>query len=99
MSRAVWKSTRTSPCRQSRSITGCGATLAVASESSTWSTLWAAAMLSRAEAGAIGSVAVFLLPGSPAAVELAMRRLIAPELAHIVGQLRGPGGREPAHVR
>ena len=51
----------------------------------------AAAMLSRAEAGAIGPLAVFLLPGSPAAVELAMRRLIAPELAHVVGQLRGAG--------
>lgn len=48
----------------------------------------AAAMLSRAEAGVIGSLAVFLLPGSPAAVELAVRRLIAPELAHLVGQLR-----------
>ncbi len=47
-----------------------------------------AAMLSRADAGAIGGMAVFLLPGSPAAIELAMRRLIAPELAHLVGQLR-----------
>jgi molybdenum cofactor biosynthesis protein B len=54
----------------------------------------AAAMLSRAEAGTIGRMAVFLLPGSPAAVELAMRRLIAPELAHLVGLLRGgPHGR------
>lgn len=50
----------------------------------------AAAMLSRAEAGAIGRTAVFLLPGSPAAIELAVRRLIAPELAHLVGQLRKP---------
>lgn len=58
----------------------------------------AAAMLSRAEAGAIGSMAVFLLPGSPAAVELAMRRLIAPELAHIVGQLGGAHRRKAAHV-
>ena len=62
----------------------------------------AAAMLSRAEAGAIGAVAVFLLPGSPAAVELAMRRLIAPELAHLVGQLRGggtgTGARKPGHA-
>ena len=48
----------------------------------------AAAMLSRAEAGVIGTLAVFLLPGSPAAVELAVRRLIAPELAHLIGQLR-----------
>ncbi|MDB4982915.1 MAG: molybdenum cofactor synthesis domain protein, partial [Myxococcales bacterium] len=48
----------------------------------------AAAMLSRAEAGVVGGVLVFLMPGSPAAVRLAMRKLIAPELAHAVGQLR-----------
>ena len=47
-----------------------------------------AAMLSRADAGVVGGALVFLLPGSPAAVELAVRRLIAPELAHAVGQLR-----------
>jgi molybdenum cofactor biosynthesis protein B len=51
----------------------------------------AAAMLSRAEAGTIGAVLVFLLPGSPAAVDLAVRKLIAPELAHAVGQLRRHG--------
>lgn len=56
-----------------------------------------AAMLSRAEAGTIGATAVFLLPGSPAAIELAMRRLIAPELAHLVGLLRQE--RTPAHGR
>ncbi|HSS38022.1 MAG TPA: molybdenum cofactor biosynthesis protein B, partial [Polyangia bacterium] len=54
----------------------------------------AAAMLSRAEAGVIGRMAVFLLPGSPAAIELAMRKLIAPELPHLVGQLRAEA---PAH--
>jgi molybdenum cofactor biosynthesis protein B len=48
----------------------------------------AAAMLSRADAGVVGAALVFLLPGSPAAVELAVRKLIAPELAHAVGQLR-----------
>jgi molybdenum cofactor biosynthesis protein B len=48
----------------------------------------AAAMLSRADAGVIGGALVFLLPGSPAAVELAVRRLIVPELAHAVGQMR-----------
>jgi molybdenum cofactor biosynthesis protein B len=48
----------------------------------------AAAMLSRAEAGVVGGVAVFLLPGSPAAIELAVRELIAPELSHLCGQLR-----------
>jgi molybdenum cofactor biosynthesis protein B len=45
----------------------------------------AAAMLSRATAGTVGSAAVFLMPGSPAAVRLAMERLILPELAHIAG--------------
>jgi molybdopterin adenylyltransferase len=47
-----------------------------------------AAMLSRAEAGVVAGVLVFLLPGSPAAIELAVRKLIAPELGHLVGQLR-----------
>jgi molybdenum cofactor biosynthesis protein B len=47
-----------------------------------------AAMLSRADAGVVGATLVFLLPGSPAAVRLAMEKLIAPELAHAIGQLR-----------
>jgi len=53
----------------------------------------AAAMLSRADAGVIGGSLVFLLPGSPAAVELAMRRLILPELTHAVGQMRRGGAK------
>lgn len=52
--------------------------------------LGAAAMLSRATAGSIGSTAVFLMPGSPAACRLAMEKLILPELTHIVGQLSSP---------
>jgi molybdopterin adenylyltransferase len=58
----------------------------------------AAAMLSRAEAGIVDGVAVFLLPGSPGAIELAVRKLIAPELPHLVGQLRrgAPTGTERA---
>jgi molybdenum cofactor biosynthesis protein B len=52
----------------------------------------AAAMLSRAEAGVVGGMLVFLMPGSPAAVRLAMQRLIIPELAHAIGQLRRPEG-------
>ena len=48
----------------------------------------AAALLSRAEAGVAGRKAVFVLPGSPAAVELAMRRLVLPAAAHLIGQLR-----------
>ncbi|MGQ4875020.1 MAG: MogA/MoaB family molybdenum cofactor biosynthesis protein [Promethearchaeia archaeon] len=44
----------------------------------------ASAMLSRASAGAIAEKPVFLLPGSPKAVELALQKLIIPELRHIV---------------
>ena len=43
----------------------------------------AAAMLSRACAGMIDRTAVFLMPGSTAAVRLAMERLIVPELGHL----------------
>ncbi|MFX1488790.1 MAG: molybdenum cofactor biosynthesis protein B [Promethearchaeota archaeon] len=42
------------------------------------------AMLSRATGGKIQDKAVFLLPGSPKAVELAFKELIIPELRHIV---------------
>lgn len=42
-----------------------------------------AAMLSRACAGMIERTAVFLMPGSTAAVRLAMERLILPELGHL----------------
>lgn len=47
-----------------------------------------AAMMSRATAGCIGRTAVFVLPGSLAAVRLAMEKLIVPELGHVVQQLR-----------
>ena len=47
-----------------------------------------AAMLSRALAGVAGKKAVFALPGSPAAVRMAMEELILPEAAHLIGQLR-----------
>ncbi len=47
-----------------------------------------AAMLSRATAGAIGSTAVFALPGSRNAIRLAMERLILPEIAHVVFEIR-----------
>jgi molybdopterin adenylyltransferase len=43
----------------------------------------AAAMLSRAVGGLIGSKIVLTMPGSPAAVSLAMEKLILPELAHL----------------
>jgi len=46
-----------------------------------------AAMLSRACAGTIGSAAVFALPGATRAVELAMEKLILPEIGHVVREL------------
>lgn len=49
----------------------------------------AAAMLSRATAGVVGQRVVFSLPGSTAAVELAMTKLILPALGHIVGLVGG----------
>jgi len=49
----------------------------------------AAAMLSRAVAGLIGQTIVFSMPGSPAAVRLAMEKLILPELGHLASQARG----------
>ncbi|HVZ74713.1 MAG TPA: molybdenum cofactor biosynthesis protein B [Polyangia bacterium] len=60
----------------------------------------AAAMLSRADAGVVGGTLVFLLPGSPAAARLAMTKLIVPELAHALGQLRrSPGDAHGARDR
>jgi len=47
----------------------------------------AAAMMSRATAGTASRKAIFVLPGSPNAVRLAMTRLIIPELGHVVQQL------------
>lgn len=69
-----------------------------------------AAMLSRACAGIIDGMAVFLMPGSPGGIRLAMERLILPELGHIVAELRRtpgetrrqhgehPGERNPAEA-
>lgn len=47
-----------------------------------------AAMLSRAVAGTYEGRLLFCLPGSPRAVELAVKSLILPELAHAVGVMR-----------
>jgi molybdopterin adenylyltransferase len=44
----------------------------------------AAAMMSRACAGLVGQRVVAALPGSEAAVRLAMERLLIPELGHII---------------
>jgi molybdenum cofactor biosynthesis protein B len=48
----------------------------------------AAAFLSRAVAGAVGTKFVACLPGSRNAVRLAMERLLVPEISHVVFELR-----------
>jgi molybdenum cofactor biosynthesis protein B len=47
-----------------------------------------AAMLSRALAGVAAGRVVFVLPGSRAALRLALERLILPELGHLAGEAR-----------
>lgn len=54
-----------------------------------WEQVGAAAMLSRATAGIYRGVVVFSLPGSPAAVQLAWEKLIAPELHHLAWLVEG----------
>lgn len=49
------------------------------------------AILSRADAGVITRTLVFILPGSPQGVRLAMDKLIAPILPHVLGLLRKHG--------
>lgn len=49
-----------------------------------WDQIESAAMLSRAIAGLAGETLIFVMPGSTNAVKLAMSKLIAPELAHLV---------------
>lgn len=48
-----------------------------------------AALLSRACAGLIGGRVVIALPGSPKALELALREVLLPEAGHLVSQSRG----------
>ena len=40
-----------------------------------------------AHAGIVHGCAIFMLPGSPAAVQLGMQRLILPEIGHVVREL------------
>jgi molybdenum cofactor biosynthesis protein B len=55
----------------------------------------AAAMLSRAVAGVWHGRLVFSLPGSPAAVRLAMEQLILPQLSHALALVRGQTTHHP----
>ncbi|WP_147804502.1 MogA/MoaB family molybdenum cofactor biosynthesis protein [Alkalicoccus halolimnae] len=47
-----------------------------------------AAIMSRASAGVKNGTAVFAMPGSSGAVKLAMNKLILPELAHVVREIK-----------
>jgi molybdenum cofactor biosynthesis protein B len=53
-----------------------------------WEQIGSGAMLSRAVGGIANRKLVFAMPGSTNAVELAMERLVLPELGHLLDQLR-----------
>lgn len=53
-----------------------------------WQEIGSASMLSRAVAGVERSTFIVSMPGSTAAVRLAMEQLVLPELGHVVGLLR-----------
>jgi molybdenum cofactor biosynthesis protein B len=53
-----------------------------------WEQIGSGAMLSRATAGIAHGKLIFALPGSSKAVELAMTKLILPELRHLIYELR-----------
>jgi molybdopterin adenylyltransferase len=52
-----------------------------------------ACILSRAVGGLVGETVVLVMPGSRAAVELAMSKIILPELPHLVREARKPAGK------
>jgi molybdopterin adenylyltransferase len=68
-----------------KEITGFGELFRILS----YEQIGAAAMLSRATAGVAANHVIFSVPGSTAAVELAMIKLILPQLGHVVGLVRG----------
>ena len=53
-----------------------------------WEQIGSGAMLSRAVGGVARGKLVFAMPGSTAAVELAMTKLVLPELKHLLRELR-----------
>jgi molybdenum cofactor biosynthesis protein B len=53
-----------------------------------WDQIGSGAMLTRAAAGIAKGKPLFAMPGSTAAVELAMTKLILPELRHLLKELR-----------
>ena len=53
-----------------------------------WQQIGSGAMLSRAAGGIAHGKLLFAMPGSTAAVELAMTKLVLPEMKHLLGELR-----------
>jgi molybdenum cofactor biosynthesis protein B len=53
-----------------------------------WDQIGSGAMLSRAAGGIANGKLLFAMPGSTAAVELAMTKLILPEIRHLLAELR-----------
>jgi len=53
-----------------------------------------ACLLSRAVGGLMNQLVILVMPGSTAAVELAMTKIIIPELPHIVREARRQGSKE-----
>jgi molybdopterin adenylyltransferase len=53
-----------------------------------WNEIGSGAMLSRAAGGIARGKLIFAMPGSTAAVELAMTKLILPEIRHLLFELR-----------
>jgi molybdenum cofactor biosynthesis protein B len=53
-----------------------------------WNEIGSGALLSRAIGGVAGGKLIFAMPGSTKAVELAMTKLILPELRHLLFELR-----------
>lgn len=53
-----------------------------------WDQIGSGAMLSRAVGGIAGGKLVFAMPGSTGAVELAMTKLILPEMKHLLRELK-----------
>ncbi|MEA2736548.1 MAG: molybdopterin adenylyltransferase [Humisphaera sp.] len=53
-----------------------------------WNEIGSGALLSRAVGGVAGGKLIFAMPGSTKAVELAMTKLILPELRHLLFELR-----------
>lgn len=62
-----------------------------------WDAIGPRAILSRAVAGVLRGKVIVALPGSPAAITLAVDALIAPTLAHAIALAAGLGGHHAKH--